>query len=39
MVNLSAKIKANLEDLVKLDADIKSGKIKEDLGLELFFLK
>ena len=33
------KIKANLEDLVKLDADIKSGKIKEDLGLELFFLK
>ena len=33
------KIKANLEDLVILDADIKSGKIKEDLGLELFFLK
>jgi DNA polymerase-3 subunit delta len=33
------KIKANLEDLVKLDADIKSGKTKEDLGLELFFLK
>jgi DNA polymerase-3 subunit delta len=33
------KIKANLEDLVKLDADIKSGNTKEDLGLELFFLK
>lgn len=33
------KIKRNLEDLIKLDADIKSGKIKDSLGLELFFLK
>jgi DNA polymerase III delta subunit len=34
-----SKIKSNLEDLVQLEADIKSGKIKDDLGLELFFLK
>lgn len=33
------KIKANLEDLVRLDSDIKSGKVKDSLGLELFFLK
>lgn len=36
--NLS-KIKRNLEDLLELDANIKSGKIKDSLGLELFFLK
>jgi DNA polymerase-3 subunit delta len=34
-----SKIKSNLEDLVQLEADIKSGRIKDDLGLELFFLK
>ena len=33
------KIKANLEELIKLAADIKSGKVKDSLGLELFFLK
>ena len=33
------KIKRNLEDLIQLDSDIKSGKVKDSLGLELFFLK
>ena len=36
--NLS-KIKDNLDYLCKLDARIKSGKIDQTLGLELFFLR
>jgi DNA polymerase-3 subunit delta len=33
------KIQENLDYLNQLDANIKSGVIKEDLGLELFFLR
>ena len=33
------KIKDNLDYLNQLDANIKSGMIKDDLGLELFFLR
>lgn len=32
------EIKANLERLLKLDYDIKKGKIDEELGLEFYFL-
>ncbi len=33
------EIKNNLDELINLDYKIKSGKIQEDLGLELFLLK
>ena len=33
------KIQENLDSLNQLDANIKSGMIKDDLGLELFFLR
>ena len=33
------EIKNNLDELINLDYRIKSGKIQEDLGLELFLLK
>lgn len=36
--NNISKIKRNLELLNKLDLDIKTGKIEQNLGLELYFL-